>query len=340
MRATVMRDGRLIVKDIPEPKPGPGNVLVEVIACGICGSDLHALKHVDDMTNMSDSLGIPSDMKGDVVMGHEFSARVIELGPNASGLEVGDIVVSIPLAMTGSGMTSVGYSQAFPGGYGERMVLTPAFCVKVPDGVDPRHAALTEPMAVGVHAVAKGNMLKNEGAIVIGCGPIGLAVIAGLRLKGIEPIVAADFSPKRRSLATHMGAHVVVDPREEPAFDAWTRSAAGKTPVIFEAVGVPGVIDQIMRFAPRLSKIVVAGVCMLPDTIFPLVGIGKELNIQFVLGYDPMEFRQTLTHIANGDIDVVPLITGEVGIAGVPQAFQDLGDPEQHAKILVMPSKG
>jgi 2-desacetyl-2-hydroxyethyl bacteriochlorophyllide A dehydrogenase len=340
MRATVMRDSKLTVMDIPEPKPGPGNVLVEVIACGICGSDLHALKHSHKMVEFADQMGIPSDLNGDVVMGHEFSARVVELGPNASGLAVGDVVVSIPLAMTGTGMASVGYSQGFPGGYGERMVLTAAFCIKVPDGLDARHAALTEPMAVGVHAVNKGNMQKNEGAIVIGCGPIGLAVIAGLRLKGVGPIVSADFSPKRRSLATHMGAHVVVDPREEKAFDAWTRVGAGKTPVIFEAVGVPGVLDQIMRFAPRLSKIVVAGVCMEPDTIWPIVGIGKELNIQFALGYDPMEFRQTLDHIARGDIDVVPLITGEVGIAGVPQAFEDLGDPETHAKILVEPALG
>ncbi|MEO8458834.1 MAG: zinc-binding dehydrogenase [Chloroflexota bacterium] len=340
MRATVMRDGKLTVKEIPDPTPGPGNVLVETIACGICGSDLHALKHMDRMMDFSDSMGFPSDADGDVVMGHEFSARVIELGSGASGLEVGDIVVAIPIAMGPKGMASVGYSVSFPGGYAERMVLSPAFCVKVPDGVDPRHAALTEPMAVGLHAVNKGNLQKHEGALVIGCGPIGLAIIAALRLKGVERIVAADFSPRRRDLATKMGAHVVVDPREEPAIEAWNRSAAGKTPVIFEAVGVPGIIDQIMRFAPRLTRIIVAGVCMEADTIWPIVAVTKEISVHFVLGYDPMEFRQTLTHIANGEIDVVPLITGEVGIAGVPQAFEDLGDPEQHAKILVMPALG
>jgi threonine dehydrogenase-like Zn-dependent dehydrogenase len=195
-------------------------------------------------------------------------------------------------------------------------------------------------MAVGLHAVNKGALQKHEGALVIGCGPIGLAIIASLRLQGVDAIIASDFSPRRRGLAEKMGAHVVVDPREEPAFDAWTRSASGKTPVIFEAVGVPGVIDQIMRFAPRNTRIIVAGVCMEPDTIWPIVGVTKELDVRFVLGYDPMEFRQTLEHIADGAIDVAPLITGEVGIAGVAQAFQDLGGPEQHAKILVMPTLG
>jgi threonine dehydrogenase-like Zn-dependent dehydrogenase len=175
---------------------------------------------------------------------------------------------------------------------------------------------------------------------VLGCGPIGLAIIASLRLNGVEPIVAADFSTKRRGLAAQMGAQVTIDPREEPPMEAWGRVAAGRAPVIFEAVGVPGILDEIMRYAPRLTRVVVAGVCMEPDTIWPIIAVTKELSLHFVLGYDPMEFRQTLDHIASGAIDVAPLITGEVGIAGVPEAFEALGDPEQHAKILVQPALG
>jgi threonine dehydrogenase-like Zn-dependent dehydrogenase len=195
-------------------------------------------------------------------------------------------------------------------------------------------------MAVGVHAVAKARMEQGEGAIVLGCGPIGLAIIAGLRLKGVAPIVAADFSPARRRLAAHMGATVAVDPREEPAIDGWQRAAGARTPVIFEAIGVRGMLDEIMLWAPRNSRIIVAGVCMEPDTIRPLIAVSKEISLHFILGYDPMEFRQTLGYIASGEIDVAPLITGEVGIAGVPEAFEALGDPETHAKILVEPSLG
>jgi threonine dehydrogenase-like Zn-dependent dehydrogenase len=195
-------------------------------------------------------------------------------------------------------------------------------------------------MAVGVHAVAKARMQPGEGAIVLGCGPIGLATIAGLRLQGAAPIIAADFSPARRRLADHMGATAVIDPREEPAVKAWEREAGVRTPVIFEAIGVKGMLDEIIVWAPRNTRVVVAGVCMEPDTIRPLIAVGKEIALQFVLGYDPMEFRQTLDHIASGAIDVAPLITGEVGIGGVPQAFEDLGDPETHAKILVEPALG
>jgi threonine dehydrogenase-like Zn-dependent dehydrogenase len=340
MRAAVMRDRKLVVTEVPDPIPGPGNVLVETIACGICGSDLHALKHVDLMQQMARDAGYPADLNGDVIMGHEFSARVVELGPGASGVEVGDVVVSIPLVFTPDGPSQVGYSTVYPGGYSERMVLSPAFCVKVPEGLDPRKAALTEPMAVGVHAANKARMQPGEGAIVVGCGPIGLATIAGLRLKGVETIVAADFSPARRKLATHMGATVTVDPRETSAIDAWTQAAGTRTPVIFEAIGVKGMLDEISLWAPRNSRIIVAGVCMEPDTIRPMIAVSKELSYHFILGYDPMEFSSTLGYIASGEIDVTPLITGEVGIAGVPQAFEDLGDPETHAKILVMPALG
>ena len=340
MRATVMRDRKLVVAEVPDPVPGPGNVLVETIACGICGSDLHALKYADLMRDTAIAAGYPADLDGDVVMGHEFSARVLELGPGAAGLDVGDIVVSIPLIMTPEGPSQVGYSPVYPGGYAERMVLSPALCVKVPKGLDPRHAALTEPMAVGVHAANKAKMQPGEGAIVVGCGPIGLATIAGLRLNGVETIVAADFSPARRKLASHMGATVTVDPRETSAIDAWTQAAGARTPVIFEAIGVKGILDEIILWAPRNARIIVAGVCMEPDTIRPLIAVSKEISLHFILGYDPMEFRQTLGYIAAGDIDVAPLITGEVGIAGVPQAFQDLGDPETHAKILVEPALG
>jgi threonine dehydrogenase-like Zn-dependent dehydrogenase len=159
-------------------------------------------------------------------------------------------------------------------------------------------------------------------------------------LKGVETIVAADFSPARRKLATHMGATVTVDPRETSAIDAWTQAAGTRTPVIFEAIGVKGMLDEISLWAPRNSRIIVAGVCMEPDTIRPMIAVSKELSYHFILGYDPMEFSSTLGYIASGEIDVTPLITGEVGIAGVPQAFEDLGDPETHAKILVMPALG
>jgi threonine dehydrogenase-like Zn-dependent dehydrogenase len=165
-------------------------------------------------------------------------------------------------------------------------------------------------------------------------------VIAALRLLGVAPIVAADLSPARRALAVTMGAHEVVDPREETAFAAWARVGAGRAMAVFEAVGVPGMIDELMRVAPAQSRIVVVGVCMQPDALTPMFGIAKELNLQFVLGYTPEEFAASLHSIAEGAIDVAPMITGQVGLEEVPAAFGALANPEQHCKILVMPGGG
>jgi threonine dehydrogenase-like Zn-dependent dehydrogenase len=360
MRAAVMRNRALVVADVPSPKLASGDVLVRTLACGICGSDLHALKHADKFVETSRRAGnaFVMDLGRDVVMGHEFCVEIVEHGPDTTrALKVGTRVCSRPTLMRPTGPQSIGYSNDNPGGYAEYMRLSEALLLPVPNGLSTEHAALTEPMAVGVHAVAKARLEPDDAPLVIGCGPVGLAVIAALRLRDVRPIVAADFSPRRRELAVAMGADVVIDPaaispwsswREAavyrdasraPALPPWIAGPAVRPAVVFECVGVPGVLDQIMAAAPRGSRIVVVGVCMEADTIHPMLGIGKELNLQFVLGYTPDEFAATLRHIAEGAIPAAPLVTGHVGIEGVAQAFVDLGSPERHAKILVQPGR-
>ncbi len=340
MRAAVMRQGRLVVDTLVDPIPGPGEVLVRTLACGICGSDLHALKFLPQMVESAHESGMPFqiDVARDVVMGHEFCAEIIDFGADTQrALKTGTRVVSMPLAVGAAGVQGVGYSNDYPGGYGELMLLSELFLLPVPNGLTTDHAALTEPMAVGVHAVAKSRFEPGDAPLVVGCGPVGLAVIAALRLRGAEPIVAADFSPIRRALAARLGAHVVVDPAETRPIDAWQAAAGARPAVVFECVGVPGLLHQVMRDAPREARVVVAGVCMEDDRIRPMLGINKELSLQFVLGYTPIEFAETLGHIAEGRIEVAPLVTGRVGVADVPAAFDELATPDAHAKILVEP---
>src|SRR5450432_1027354 len=257
MRAAVMNDWKLRVDDIPEPVPGTGQVLTKVLACGICGSDLHLLKHGREQREVGAKLneGLPADPMGmqmfepdiDMVMGHEFCCEVVEVGPDVSNLAAGDVVVSMPVAFDTGGVHGIGFSNKYPGGYSELMVLNEMLSMKVPNGLPVDLAALTEPLAVGVHAVAKSRITAGEAAVVLGCGPVGLACIAELKMRGIGPVVAADFSPKRRSLAELLGADVVVDPREVPAIEAWRNVDGTKQLVIFEAVGVPGMINEAMR---------------------------------------------------------------------------------------------
>jgi threonine dehydrogenase-like Zn-dependent dehydrogenase len=348
MRSAVLRNGAMFVRDdVADPTPGQGEVLVEVAACGICGSDLHFAKFGAEMmevgARMEGTIDLgrtPPDLAQDVFMGHEFCGTVLDLGPSTDGPAPGTVVTSVPIMVTATGIQDLAYTNLQPCGYSERMLLSALLTLEVPNGLAPTHAALTEPMAVGLHAVNRSGLQTGDGAVVVGCGPVGLAVIAALKLLGVAPIVAADFSPTRRTLAATMGAHEVVDPTAETPFQAWTRVGGDKQMAVFEAVGVPGMIDELLRVAPAQSRIVIVGVCMQPDSITPFYGIGKELNLQFVLGYTPEEFAASLQSIAEGAIDVAPLITAEVGLPEVPAAFEMLANPEQHCKILVVPGAG
>jgi threonine dehydrogenase-like Zn-dependent dehydrogenase len=357
MRAAVMRDRRIVVDDVAEPVPGPGQVLVKTLACGICGSDLHMLKFADRLLEMARRTGQPQrmDLARDVVMGHEFCAEVLDYGPNTQGrFKPGTHVCSMPVAIGPDGAEGIGYSNRLPGGYGERMVLSEMLLLEVPGGLSAEHAALTEPMAVGEHAVAKARPEPDDLPLVIGCGPVGLAVICALKVRGLGPIVAADFSPMRRGLAEKIGADVVVDPAAQSPYTRWQDLARpeGFDPaspfammggpqmrpgIVFECVGVPGVLQQIFEGSYRGARVVVAGVCMENDRLEPMHGINKELAVQFVLGYTPEEFAGTLRNLADGKIPAEPIITGKIGVEGTPAAFEELGRADRHAKILVEP---
>jgi 2-desacetyl-2-hydroxyethyl bacteriochlorophyllide A dehydrogenase len=278
------------------------------------------------------------DVDADLVMGHEFSGHVLDVGPEVDGVRTGQAVVAHPIVRTADGAHSVGYANDYPGGFGQRMVVDARGVVPVPAGLDPRLAALTEPMAVGLHAANAAQVDVTHSAVVLGCGPVGLATIAALRFRGVPLIVAADFAPARRQLATAMGAHVVVDPAGETAIDAWRAAGGRRRTVVIDAIGVPGIIDGAMKQAPRRSQIVVVGLCMETDGFWPAIGVNKELTISFVLGWTPEEFGDTLAGIADGRLDVGPLVTGEVGLDGVAEAFATLAHPDHHAKILVRPN--
>jgi threonine dehydrogenase-like Zn-dependent dehydrogenase len=358
MRAVVRRNKQLVCDEIAELEPGAGQVLVKTLACGICGSDLHALHHMEHMIDLSRRAGGADngfDPTADTVFGHEFCAEILDHGPGSpKTLKAGTRVVSMPLVLTGVGVEALGFSNRLPGGFAERMLLSEAMLLPVPNGLPTDQAAMTEPFAVGLHAVEKGQLDKDSVALVIGCGPVGLAVIAALKAKGHGPVIAADFSPRRRAAAEKLGADVVIDPAKESPHERWegfgvpkSRAAQsmmqmmGKTfgrPVVFECVGSPGVLESLIEAAPAGARIVVAGVCMETDRIEPSIAVTKEIELTFVLGYTPEEFARTLTHLADGVIEVSGLVTGRVALPGVAQAFRDLGDPEAHVKILVKPA--
>lgn len=378
VKAVSCANGVLSVVEWPEPRPAAGQLVLDVHACGICGSDLHAKDHADEMADLVDGVGYRDFMRQHTrtVMGHEFSGVVAERGAKTPrGLAAGTRVVSFPMVRSGGAVQLTGLSPLAPGGYAEQVLVEAAMTFAVPNGLSLDVAALTEPMAVALHAVRRGETTKRDTAVVIGCGPVGLAVICQLKAMGVEKIVASDFSPARRALAEKCGADIVVDPKVDSPYDhavgkgmitdfaelgelavgsmeklrklpgwEYVYRAAGllgaadpKRPVIFECVGVPGMIDAVIGAVPLRSRIVVVGMCMTGDQIRPAMAMGKEIDLRFVFGYTPMEFSDCLHMLADGKLDAGPLITGKVGLGGVAAAFEALKDPETHAKILIDP---
>jgi threonine dehydrogenase-like Zn-dependent dehydrogenase len=378
MRAVVCQHANLQVEDLAEPVPGPGQVRLEVLRCGICGSDLHARTGMDQWADMAARTGYDRFGRSTepVVFGHEFSGAVAEYGPKCRrDVREGAPVVAFPLLRSAGSVDGVGLSRHAPGAYAEQLLVQESLMLAVPNGLDADVAALTEPMAVAWHAVRRSDIGRRDLAIVIGCGPIGLGVILMLKAKGVRTVVASDYSPARRALASACGADVVVDAAHASPYTAVTKrgqvhdaptllelavgtseklrrlrsgewhawrladrlGAGPKQPVIFECVGVPGMIDSIIDSAPLFSRVVVVGVCVGPDRITPAMAINKEIDLRFVIGYTPLEFRDTLHMLAEGRVDPRPLITGTVGLDGVAGAFEALGDPEKHAKILIDP---
>lgn len=380
MRAVTLTQGRLEVADLPVPEPGAGQLLLKVERCGICGSDLHCRLHADELADSLELCGYPRYVRSHerVVLGHEIVGKVVGYGPwTKGGLATGTEVVAIPLVRRGRQVDGVGLSAHAPGGFAEYVVVQETLSLPVPNGLPADLAALTEPMAVAWHAVKRGEVTRKDVAIVLGCGPVGLAVVSVLKAHDVGTVIASDYSAGRRELAAQCGADIVVDPAVTSPWESaaghgfmasmpdqynagidalenlsrlpvpwWTAFRAlnavgatrSKRPIVFECVGMPGLIDGIMAAAPLHSRVVVVGVCMGSDTLRPSLAVNKELDLRFAVGYTPLEFRDTLHALADGVLDASPLVTGRVGLGGVPTAFSALADPELHAKIVVDPT--
>ncbi len=281
----------------------------------------------------------PIDLSRDIVMGHEFCAEVLELGPDTTGPRPGTRVVSVPVLLSSTGLHQLAYNNAYPGGYAQYMVLSRTARPRGPQRARPpgtlRSPSLWPSASTGWPARVP---RPATAAVVVGCGPVGLAVIAALRAMGVESIVAADLSPSRRAMARTMGADRGRRPLEEGVVDAWRRVDGRRPLVAFEAVGVPGMLQQLLHDLPPGTRVAVVGVCMEPDRILPFFAIAKELSLHFALAYGADEFAGALRALAEGEIDVSPMITGTVDLDGVPGAFEALARPDEHVKILVEPA--
>lgn len=340
MRAAVFKEvGKpLVIETVDDPKCRPTDLILKVKNCGICGSDLH----------MTESTSI-QPLAGGSVMGHEFAGEVVEVGSAVKGQwKVGDRVAGFPficcgdatpcLNMTyGSGMCmkgmTIGLGQSH-GAYADFVRVGAGGAHKLPDIVSLREGALIEPLAVGLHAVDMAKMERGATVLVIGAGPVGLSVMLWAKFLGARHVIVSERAETRKQMAARFGATDAIDPAT--ALTPQVEAIAGKGPdIIFECVGAPGLINECMMMAPRNSKIVVAGVCQQMDMILPLMGIVKELSLQFVLGYRPPDFDYVIDMIAKDRVDVNHMITDVIDLAALPTAFEALRKPTHQCKVML-----
>ena len=339
MRALVMRPDSLLVEERPMPEPGPGQVLVKSLVCGICGSDLHLYRHAQHFYQMGLDSGVPAEvLDRGVILGHEFIGEIAAFGVETKqDLSIGQRVCSTPFLKGELESIAIGSTPLIDGAYAEYFLLSEELLIPVPDDLPSDAAALTEPLAIGLHAVNKAQLAEDRVAVVVGCGPIGLASIVALKLRGCNEIIAADYSEKRRQLAQALGATVVVNPAEADSFSAIPADHQEQPATVFECTGVNGVLGECIDAAPALSEIIVAGISHGEDSFTPATAIAKQLSIHFVMFYSSDEYADALRALASGSINWQPWITGKVGLDGIARAFEDLRDPELHAKILIYP---
>ena len=334
MRAAISTPGPpwLSIGEISDPAPGPGQLILGVDACGICGSDLH----------MAHALPRPG-----VTFGHEFCGTVVALGTGASGYREGERVVGFPLTGCGHCAACVSGFVAKcrraeltgaqrPGAYAQFVAVNADTSFRLPDGLTADFGALVEPLAVAHHALERTPREPGEPLLILGAGPVGLAVALWAQVLGASQIVVSDPAAHRRALAQKVGA-IGVDPSTQDLGEAFADVAGGPPRVVVECVGRPGVIQQAMAVAATDAHVTLVGACMVPDTFNPLVPTTKELTLQFAVYYRQRDFTQTLTALDSGRLDPSPLITGHVGLDELPARFDSLLGPNSECKVLIHP---
>jgi (R,R)-butanediol dehydrogenase/meso-butanediol dehydrogenase/diacetyl reductase len=345
VRAAVFRGvGRpLAIETVPDPVPQPGELVLAVRAAGICGSDLH-------LTEIADRSGGMAPLPSGAVLGHEFSGEVVAVGRDAAArFRVGERVTALPYIACGSclaclegrghrcpAVVSAGLGK-LPGAYAELVRVGAHETLRLPPEVDDRTGAMVEPLSVGLHAVELAHLRPGDAVLVIGAGPIGLAVSLWCRFFGAGHVIASDLAAARADRAARMGATGVVHAAAEDVVAAVKRQCGRRADVVFDCVGVPGSQQLAMDCAPAGGRVVVAGVCMQPDRVLPVKAITKELAVQYCFGYARRDFAFTIDMLARGRIDAAPMLSETVGWEAFPAAFESLRADKTRVKVMLEP---
>ncbi|HET6737135.1 zinc-dependent alcohol dehydrogenase [Mycobacterium sp.] len=324
--AVTTEDHGFELVEVPDPVPGPGELVIRVAACGVCGSDIKAQPF----------------MPAGMVMGHEFGGDIVAVGSDAGDWHEGTNVAVLPVVSCGScrycadGVVShcaqTRYIGMGPdgGGFAELALVPARHAFALPDDVTKSHAALVEPFAVGLHGVRSAEVREGEDVLVVGAGGVGLTTVAWAHAVGARRVTAADPDPKRRELAGRMGATDVVASVAEA-------DVAGYD-VALECVGRPELLQACQAAVRPCGRIVISGACAEPTAIEPITALLKELTIRYSVCYTPSEFREVITAFSTGAVDPTVVIGPAFGLNQIAEAFDLVRDTAAYGRVLVTPT--
>jgi L-iditol 2-dehydrogenase len=337
--AVYQRPGEVAVEERPVPTPGPGQLLVQVDHCGICGSDIHLL--------LEGWAGKPG-----LVAGHEFSGSIAALGPGVTGWAVGEPVLGGPSPKCGhcrrclEGKPSQcenrnstivdGEDGAFAG----YVLVHETALLRMPEGMSSRTAALAEPLAVALHGINRSGVAEGDRVMVMGAGPIGALSIAALAARGIGPILAVEPGERRRQLAKDLGASEVLDPAELEVFPPWEpeRLAARGVHVVLECSGKKPAMEAGFHQLLRGGTLALVGAGMEAPTFDPNRFLLNELSVVGSFIYDKDGFEAALELLATDGFPSDLLLEAEdVPLDRISEALADLASGRLGGKALVVP---
>ena len=321
----------LALETLPDPTPDAGQVVVKVGRCGICGSDLHMTEDAAYGCRHGD------------VLGHEFAGEVVGLGREVEGFRTGDLVSVIPLKSCGKcehcRKGEVQWCAQFGlqgGGYAEYALTRPNQCVRLPAGLSLADGAIVEPLAVALHGVNLAGLTTGDKVLILGAGPIGLAVAFWAQRMGAAKVAVQDIAEFQRSRALGMGADVfVVDPAD-PVGSA-EAGLGGKADIVFECVGIPGLIDQAVQQVRNRGTVLLLGLCTRPDPINSFAMLSKEVKLVTSAFFTVPEYRASLDALASGAIEPRLLVTDTISLAETPDVFESLKHRTSQCKVLIAP---
>lgn len=339
----------LRLDEVPQPdQPGPGQALVEVAFCGVCGTDLHEVAHGPNLIRTQ-----PHPLTGKqppLTMGHEFSGTVVALGSPVAGIEPGARVAVDPCLRCGvcrwcrhgeyhicAKGGSVGL--ATDGAFASHVLVPVEGLVPVPDAVSDEHAALAEPLAVGLHAIHRAGVQAGDNVLVLGAGPIGLAAVLAAKLAGAAGLYVSEPQAGRARRAVDAGATEAYDPTQSDVRrEVFLRTGRVGPDVVVEATGRPDQVELAVRTARRGGRVVMAGIsgesAALPITqVVPF-----ERTITGALGYN-FDIPRVLDLIATGRLDPSPMLTDVRPLTEAVRTFDELNGGGDHMKILLTPKE-